>query len=72
MFTAEKAEAIFRLLIDCFGEYADGYNYLGLIAYQQRKLDQAVAHFVPPASPRNGIGATTIRGPICAAFRTWP
>jgi tetratricopeptide (TPR) repeat protein len=41
----EKAEAIFRLLIDCFGEYADGYNYLGLIAYQQRKLDQAVSHF---------------------------
>jgi tetratricopeptide (TPR) repeat protein len=41
----EKAEAIFRLLIDCFSEYADGYNYLGLIAYQQRKLDQAVSHF---------------------------
>jgi tetratricopeptide (TPR) repeat protein len=41
----EKAEAIFRLLIDCFGEYAEGYNYLRLIAYQQRKLDQAVSHF---------------------------
>lgn len=41
----EKAEAIFRLLIDCYGEYADGYNYLGLIAYQQRKLDQAISHF---------------------------
>ena len=41
----EKAEAIFRLLIDCFGGYAEGYNYLGLIAYQQRKLDEAIGHF---------------------------
>jgi tetratricopeptide (TPR) repeat protein len=36
---------VFRLLIDCFGEYAEGYNYLGLIAYQQRKLDLAATHF---------------------------
>lgn len=41
----EKAEAIFRLLIDCFGDWAEGYNYLGLIAYEQHKLDQAAAHF---------------------------
>jgi tetratricopeptide (TPR) repeat protein len=41
----EKAEAVFRLLIDCFGGYADGYNYLGLIAYQQHKLDLAASHF---------------------------
>jgi tetratricopeptide (TPR) repeat protein len=41
----EKAEAVFRLLIDCFGEYAEGYNYLGLIAYQQCKLDLAATHF---------------------------
>ncbi len=32
-------------MIDCYGEYAEGYNYLGLIAYQQHKLDQAVSHF---------------------------
>jgi tetratricopeptide (TPR) repeat protein len=42
----QNAEAIFRLLVDCFDGYAEGYNYLGLIAYQQRKLETAVAHFV--------------------------
>jgi predicted HTH domain antitoxin len=41
----ERAEAIFRLLIDCFGDCADGCNYLGLIAYQRRRLDRAAAHF---------------------------
>lgn len=41
----EKSEAIFRLLIDCFGDWAEGYNYLGLIAYEQHKLEQAAAHF---------------------------
>jgi tetratricopeptide (TPR) repeat protein len=41
----EKAEAIFRLLIDCYGGYAEGYNYLGLIAYQQRRLEQSVSSF---------------------------
>lgn len=41
----EKARAVFRLLVDCFENYAEGYNYLGLIAYEQRKLDEAVGHF---------------------------
>lgn len=41
----EKAGAIFRLLIDCFPHYAEGHNYLGLIAYEQRHLEQAVGHF---------------------------
>jgi tetratricopeptide (TPR) repeat protein len=41
----DKAEAIFRLLVDCFDGYAEGYNYLGLIAYRQGKLDAAAAHF---------------------------
>ncbi len=41
----KKAQAIFTLLIDCFDDYAEGYNYLGLIAYEQRKLDEAVGHF---------------------------
>jgi tetratricopeptide (TPR) repeat protein len=41
----EKAEAIFRLLIDSFEGYAEGYNYLGLIAYQQSKLEEAMGHF---------------------------
>jgi tetratricopeptide (TPR) repeat protein len=41
----EEAEAVFRLLVDCFDGYAEGYNYLGLIAYQQGKLEAAIGHF---------------------------
>lgn len=41
----ERAEAAFRLLIDCFDGYADGYNYLGLIALDRGELDQATTHF---------------------------
>ncbi len=41
----ERGEAVFRLLIDCFDGYAEGYNYLGLIALQQNRLDEAIAHF---------------------------
>ncbi len=41
----DKADAVFRLLVDCFDGYAEGYNYLGLIAYQQGKLEEAVARF---------------------------
>lgn len=41
----DRAEAIFRLFVDCFEGYAEGYNYLGLIALERRKLDEAIAHF---------------------------
>jgi len=41
----EKAEVIFRLLVDAFDDYAEGYNYLGLIAYQRSRLPQAIDHF---------------------------
>lgn len=41
----EKAKPILRLLIDCFEHYADGYNYLGLIAYDERKLEDAIGYF---------------------------
>lgn len=41
----DKGEAIFRLLVDCFDGYAEGYNYLGLIAHGQGKLEGAVTHF---------------------------
>lgn len=41
----ERAEAVFQLLVDCFEGYAEGYNYLGLIALEQRKLDLAVERF---------------------------
>lgn len=41
----DKAEAIFKLLIECFKDYAEGYNYLGLIALEQDQLDKAIARF---------------------------
>jgi len=41
----ERAEAVFRLLVDCFDGYAEGYNYLGLIALEKRQLDEALSHF---------------------------
>ena len=41
----EKAEVIFRLLVDAFDDYAEGYNYLGLIAYDRSRLPEAIAHF---------------------------
>jgi len=41
----ERAEAVFRLLIESFPGYVEGYNYLGLIALEQRKLDEAIAQF---------------------------
>ena len=41
----DRATAVFRLLVDCFDGYAEGFNYLGLIALAQRKLDEAIEHF---------------------------
>ncbi len=41
----DRAEAVFQLLVDCFEGYAEGYNYLGLIALEQRKLDVAIERF---------------------------
>jgi len=41
----EKAEVIFRLLVDAFDDYAEGYNYLGLIAYQRSRLPEAIDQF---------------------------
>ncbi len=41
----ERGEAVFRLLVDCFDGYAEGYNYLGLIALEQRRLDDAIVLF---------------------------
>jgi tetratricopeptide (TPR) repeat protein len=41
----DKAEVAFRLLVDTFDDYADGYDYLGLIAYDLGRLPEATAHF---------------------------
>ncbi|MCG6880434.1 MAG: tetratricopeptide repeat protein [Deltaproteobacteria bacterium] len=40
-----RAKVLFRLLIDCFEDYAEGYNYLGLIALDQERLEEAIGHF---------------------------
>lgn len=41
----ERAKVIFELLIECFDDYAEGYNYLGLIAYNEHELEHALAYF---------------------------
>ncbi len=41
----DRAKAVFKLLIECFKDYAEGYNYLGLIALEQAKLDEAIYYF---------------------------
>ncbi|MCW8137585.1 MAG: hypothetical protein KIT58_01625 [Planctomycetota bacterium] len=41
----EEAEAYFRLLVECFEEYAEGHNYLGLIALERGDLEAAAAAF---------------------------
>ena len=41
----DRAESVFRLLVDCFDDYADGYNYLGLIALDRDDLAGAIEQF---------------------------
>jgi tetratricopeptide (TPR) repeat protein len=41
----DRAEAAFTLLTGCFEAYAEGHNYLGLIALERRDLDLAIARF---------------------------
>jgi len=41
----DRAAAIFGLLVDCFDGYAEGYNYLGLIALDRERLEEAIGHF---------------------------
>lgn len=41
----QKAEAVFRMLVDTFEDYAEGHNYLGLIALDQDQFDEAIDHF---------------------------
>jgi len=40
-----RAEKVFNLLVTCFKDYAEGYNYLGLIALNQDRLEEAIDHF---------------------------
>ena len=41
----DRAQAVFKLLIECFKDYAEGYNYLGLIALAQAKLDKIKGNY---------------------------
>jgi tetratricopeptide (TPR) repeat protein len=41
----DRATAVFQLLTDAFPEYAEGHNYLGLIALAQHDLIAAIRHF---------------------------
>ncbi len=40
-----RAIVAFKLLTDAFEDYAEGHNYLGLIALDQERLDEAIGHF---------------------------
>lgn len=41
----DHAEAAFRVLVDCFDDYADGHNYLGRIAVERGRLEHSLEHF---------------------------
>lgn len=41
----DEAETWFRLLVECFPGYADGYNFLGIIALEKGKIGEAVPYF---------------------------
>lgn len=40
-----RAAAAFRLLTEAFPDYAEGHNYLGLIALDQGRAAEAIGHF---------------------------
>ncbi len=41
----KQARAIFGLLVEAFDTYAEGYNYLGLIALREQRFDDAITQF---------------------------
>ncbi len=41
----DMARAVFQILIDGFDDYAEGYNYLGLMALEAGDLEDAITHF---------------------------
>jgi tetratricopeptide (TPR) repeat protein len=41
----DRAEKVFGLLVEAFPTYADGWNYLGLIALRRGQLPAAIEHF---------------------------
>ena len=41
----EKAHTLFRLMTECFDDYAEGHNYLGLMALEEEDLEEALDCF---------------------------
>lgn len=41
----DEAEALARLLTECWPNFAEGYNYLGLVALEREELDAAAGFF---------------------------
>lgn len=41
----DRLEALARLFLDCYDNYVDGHNYLGLVAQERGELEAAVGHF---------------------------
>jgi len=41
----DRAEAVFKMLVEAFDHYAEGHNYLGLIALDREDLEGALGHF---------------------------
>ncbi len=41
----DRAETAFRVMVTCFDDYAEGHNYLGLIALEREHVADAVASF---------------------------
>ena len=41
----ERLEALARMFLDCYPDYVDGHNYLGLVARDRGDLDGAMEHF---------------------------
>lgn len=41
----DRVDALARLYIDCFEDYADGHHYRGLVALEHGDLETAIEHF---------------------------
>jgi tetratricopeptide (TPR) repeat protein len=41
----EKAHTLFHLMTECFDDYAEGHNYLGLMALEEEDLEEALDCF---------------------------
>jgi tetratricopeptide (TPR) repeat protein len=75
----DRAEILFQFLADCFDDYAEGYNYLGLMSLDREKLDEAIDHFqkamdlgrkkFPKRMPRNRYWNDLSTRPYIRAMR---